>query len=371
MGKRRSVKRIKTVDYGSRSSLTGGTIEQGTTKQGTTEQGTTKGNPLTIPSSKCFYIQQRLSHVIGLVFRVTDDLPTTISVTQNITHPNGLGSNIEEFPSHNASYKTEESKYVVKLVDIGGITQAKLDTNSLPKFDNIKELFTSNSKGPLCYTVVKADTITKDDNDITTKIDELFSGISGENIKQRTVGIIEHIREALQNKVTFTCLYIKRRQSEITAYFSNAFYDDFQYLKSHKTIYLKINGTDYINKDLLNTIDIDDKVKAVKHLDFNNPTLYTNLYIGKDYGNGNITAGNILECVDNSAPTKYLFTDKAHISTVFATFEYTRPLSTVSSTGGIKYKKYKTRRKQRKRRNSGYYTIVNRRKMNKSRAHYL
>ena len=390
MGKRRSVKRIKTVDYGSRSLLTGGTIKQGITEDKPLpiedSLGITESKPLTIPSSKCFYIQQRLSHVIGLVFCVTDsgtdDLPIEIDVTQNITHPNGLNSNIETFPSHNASYKTTKtgkSEYAVKLVDIGGITQAKLDTNILPKFDNIKELFTSNSKGPLCYTVVKADTITDTDNDITTKIDELFSGaptmyesgISGENIKQRTVGIIEHIREALQNKVTFTCLYIKRRQSEITAYFSNAFYDDFQYLKSHKTIYLKIDGTDYINKDLLNTIDIDDKVKAVKHLDFNNPTLYTNLYIGKDYGNGNITAGNILECVDNSAPRNYLFTNGAHILTVFATFKYTRPLSTVSSTGGIKYKKYKTRRKQRKRRNSGYYTIVNRRKMNKSRAYYL
>ena len=375
MGKRRSVKRIKTVDYGSRSLLT--------------RVGITEDNPLIIPSSKCFYIQQRVSHAIGLVFHVTDsvtdDLPIEIDVTQSITHPNGLGDNIEKFPSHNASYKTEKtgnSEYVVKLVDIGGITQAKINTNSLPKFDNIQDLLTSNPTEPLCYTVVKVDIITNDDNDITTKITQLFSRApamygsskSGNNIKQRTVDIIKHIRAELLKlgkNVTFKCLYIKRRQFETTAYFSNAFYDGFKYLKSLDKIYVKIDGTDYINKDLLNTIDIDDKVKAVKHLDFNNPTLYTNLYIGKAYGNGNITAGNILECVDNSAPTKYLFTDKAHISTVFATFKYTRPLPTVTSTGGIKYKKYKTRRKQRKRRNSGYYTMVNRRKMNKSRAYYL
>ena len=370
MGKRRRVKRIKTVDYGSRSLLT--------------RLGITEDNPLTIPSSNCFYIQQRTSHAIGLVFRVTDsetaDLPIEIDVTQSITHPNGLGDNIEKFPSHNASYKTEKtgnSEYVVKLVDIGGITQAKFKTNSRPKFDNIEDLFANNSKGPLCYTVLKADTITKDndDNDITTKIDALFSrappmyesGISGNNIKQRTVGIIKHIRAELlelKKQVTFICLYIKRKQFETTAYFSNAFYDGFKYLKSYTTIYVKIAGTDYINKDSLN-IDTDDTVKTVKHLDYN-PALYTNLYIGKDYGNGNITAGNILECVDNSAPTKYLFRDADHISTEFATSSLT-----VSSMGGIKYKKYKTRRKQRKRRNSGYYTMVNRRKMNKSRAYYL
>lgn len=370
MGKRRSVKRIKTVDYGSRSLLTGGTIED--------LKGTTEDKPLTIPSSECVYIQQRLSHAIGLVFHVTDDLPIDVTVTQDITHPNGLDSNTEKFPSHNASYKPEKREYVVKLVDIGGITQAKFSSNSLPEFDSIQDLLTSNSTAPLCYHVDKVDIIANDndDNDITTKIDGLFSSapamygssISGKNIKQRTVEIIKHIRDALlklQKQVTFKCLYIKRRQFETSAYFSNKFYAGLEYLKSHSTIYLKIAGTDYINKNILNTIDTDDTVKTVTHLDYN-PALYTNLYIGKNYGNGNITAGNILECVDINNPTNYLFKDEAHISTVFAT-----SLPTVYSTGGIKYKKYKTRRKQRKRRNSGYYTIVNRRKMNKTRAYYL
>ena len=377
---------------------------------GTLQRGITKELPLIIPSSECIYIQRRVSHVIGLVFRVTDintntEIGAEVMVCQSITHPaKCLDYHTEKFVSHSSSYKETKKDYVVKLVDVGGLTQANISTEKLPEFDNIKELLKlpkplevaklpKQGVVPPVYEVVRECKIIDSDIDVATKIDGLFLGapamydssITGDNIKKRTVGIIQQIRDEiakvlkvlkLQIQVTFQCLYIKRTRIQNIAYFSNNFYNDLGHLKSLKSIFVEIDGIDYINKEDIN-VDPgnsigkpDNSVKTVTHLDFNN-TLYTNLFIDKEFGNGNITAGNILECVDINDPTKYLFTDEAHISTVFATFKYTRPLRTAYVIGGIKYKKYKTRRKQRKRRNSGYYTIVNRRKMNKSRAHYL
>ena len=375
---------------------------------GTLQRGITSEDPLIIPSSECIYIQQRVSHVIGLVFRVTDintntEIGAEVMVSQSITHPNGLDSKNERFVSHSSSYKKNKPEYVVKLVDVGGLTQANISTERLPEFDNIKELLELPIQvvAPPVYEVVRECTIiddidvaTKiDDIDVATKIDALFlsapamydSSITGDNIKKRTVGIIQQIRDEiakvltvlkLKIQVTFRCLYIKRTRIQNIAYFSNTFYNDLDYLKSLDSIFVKIDGIDYINKEDINDDPLNsigkpyNSVKKVTHLDYN-PAHYTNLFIDKDFGNGNITAGNILECVDINDPDEYLFTDERHIINIFETKTYTRPKFSglQNVTGGIKYKKYKTRRKQRKRRSSGYYTIVNRRKMNKTRAY--
>jgi hypothetical protein len=161
MGRRHSAKRIVggvrpidlKVDYGKQPLLTRRRLLTDTMSPQDTMslQGTTMDNPLTIPSADCIYIQKRESHVIGLVFRVMDsntdtEIAAEVMVPQQITHPNSSVSKQEKFVSHSLSYKPDESeldkgKYVVKLVDVGGITQANIYTEKLPQFDNIKELF--------------------------------------------------------------------------------------------------------------------------------------------------------------------------------------------------------------------------------------
>jgi hypothetical protein len=340
--------------------------------------GLAESNPIILNDEvKNIVANASVGHVIGIVYElrnvIGDTLVNPVKIGQSLTHPSGVNGKFETFYPHGLSYRVEPAThampesytYTVKLVDVGGLSNAKFKVtcDALPDFYDIEDLITnSNATGSTStvnYMVVKKVIFNPVNTDISDKINELFGNAlalpmySDRSIATRTIAILDALASLPIAKqpgvmVTFQCFYIKRKITEQRFYFSNAIYKT---IPSIRSIMSRRTDTLYIK---LPSNMADQNVKEVSHLDLRKE-LFTNLYINdgtdRNYGNANITVGNILELL-NGDTNDYMFNTAQDVLDYFND----------ASVGGIKHKKYKTRRKRRSR----HYTMSNRRKMNKN-----
>jgi hypothetical protein len=180
------------------------------------------------------------------------------------------------------------------------------------------------------------------------------NSIPYQNTVQRTGNIIKAIIKAIEAiienpfVITFKCTHIEHHIAEQVIYFRNDLLKDYKYIENVSDFNIKFNGKSFNKNDMKEKIDIDGIKETYKITNITRatPTMYTNVYIDKTFGNNNITTGNIASTSVVNRDGTELFSFGGDIKNVTSLFDSITddimvPSQDITATKGYGRRKYR------------------------------